>query len=206
MSRSLLLIFLLLTLVGCDDSNVSAPGAAGSGSATGKPAPRSKLPTKIEPFKPLLTEGDAAEVDAMTTTSSGLMFKVVKNGSGEMPPMGAQILVHQTVWIIRDGRLSRRIIDSRAELKPDRMLLAKNTPSASVIGAQRHPLAPRPPQPVGLNAWLEALQDMRPGERRWIIAPSQLAWGPLGYPEGGVDPDTNIAVDIELVSFRPPAP
>lgn len=206
MPRSLLLIFPLLTLVACGDSNDAGSSPSAPDAAKDELATLSKLPAKIEEFQPLLKEGDAAKVDDMTTTTSGMKFKVVQDGSGEMPPLGAVIRVHHTGWTIRDGRLGRQITDSRASLEPDRMLLAESMPSASATSGHRNPFAARPPRAVHLQAWLEILQDMRPGERRWVIAPSKLAWGSLGYLQGGVDPDTNIAFDIELVSFRPPAP
>ena len=213
MPRSLLLVLPLVTLIACSDSSGlnPAPGeTSNAGGAAGASAPatrRGQLPEKIEELQPLFAPGDLAQVDDMTTTPSGLRFRIVRSGGGdELPPEGAVVLVHHSGWVVDGGRLGRQISDSRAGRTPERMLLAASTRITNVTAGYRNPLEPRPPRPVHLQAWIETLRDMRPGERRWIVAPSELAWGSLGYPPTDVAPDTDVAFDIELVSFEPPRP
>ena len=54
-----------------------------------------------------------------------------------------------------------------------------------------------------LEGWIEALSDMKKGERRWLIVPSALAYAGTGYSDL-IPADTDLVVDLQLVDFTVP--
>jgi hypothetical protein len=160
----------------------------------------------LDKFAPLRGEGDPAELPAMATTPTGLRYAVLQPGTGERPPAGSQVRVHYTGWILLKDRLGRVIADSRASRKPETFLLAAAPSDSDGPSSKGWTLEKRSPRPVHLAGWLEALSDMRVGERRWLIVPSALAYGSLGF--GDIIPiiprDTDLAFDVELDGFTPP--
>jgi peptidylprolyl isomerase len=108
-----------------------------------------------------------------TKTDSGLMYTVVKEGSGDKPASGTMISAHYTGTFL-DGRE----FDSSDPGKPIRF-------------------------PVGtgrvIEGWDEALLDMKKGEKRILIVPPDLAYG--NKQRGPVPPNSTLVFEVELVDF-----
>lgn len=109
------------------------------------------------------------------TTSSGLMYVVKKAGDGKKPKQGTKIKVHYT------GSLTNgQVFDSSRE---------RNEPFEFQVG-------------IGevIPGWDEGLLDMSKGERRILIIPSHLGYGPRGIP-GAIPPSATLIFDVELLDF-----
>jgi cyclophilin family peptidyl-prolyl cis-trans isomerase len=109
------------------------------------------------------------------TTASGLQYVVLQEGSGPKPSRGTHIKAHYTGKFL-DGKV---FDSSRRRGKP----LTFNVGVGRVI-----------------KGWDEALLDMRKGEKRLLVIPSQLAYGDRGYPPV-IPPKATLVFEVELVDF-----
>lgn len=109
----------------------------------------------------------------LTTTKSGLMYKVLEKGSGGSPTPGATVSVNYTGMLL-DGRVfdSTQARGSPAVLRSDRVI----------------------------KGWTEALLAMKRGERRTLVIPPELAYGEAGYP-GVIPPNAFLVFDVQLIDF-----
>jgi FKBP-type peptidyl-prolyl cis-trans isomerase len=135
----------------------------------------------------------------MTSLPSGLQFAVVKQGTGSPPPAGSTVKVHLTGWVTgAAGKPPAQFFDTRARGTPQEYTLTRD-PLAGL--SQQSSIGTKPPLIEGLAL---ALLDMKPGETRKLIVPSNLAYGDRGYPPL-VQARSDLSFDVELVSFTPPA-
>ena len=106
---------------------------------------------------------------------SGLLWTVERRGSGLRPTRSDAVLATYTARL-PDGT----VVDASPEGAPARL------PLRSVV-----------------DGLAEALQDMRPGERRTLTVPPALAYGAGGVPGPGgtfrVPPDAVLVFDVTLV-------
>jgi FKBP-type peptidyl-prolyl cis-trans isomerase len=194
MQRTIFIAFsTALLLSGCEPEGKPAPGvtpappapanpsstAPGSAASASREAPK----TGAVPAAGLSPATAAAGVGAAKTasavkTASGLEYTVLKEGAGASPALGSTVKVHVTGWL-PDGKT---FMDTRATGVPKQYKLD----SLEMI-----------------SGWVEALQNMRTGEKRRLHVPSGLAFGVRGFPEV-VPPRTDVDFEIELVSFTPP--
>jgi len=109
-------------------------------------------------------------------TSSGLRFIVRAPGAGEPPSVGAEVTVNY------EGRLlaGERKFDSSYD---------RHEPFRFRVGTG-----------AVIKGWDEAVATMRPGEKRTLIVPWWLAYGPSG--RGPIPPRATLVFDVELVSAR----
>jgi len=108
----------------------------------------------------------------LTTTTTGLMFQVMKAGSGAKPAQGAEVTVNY-VGKFLDGK----VFDSSAQ----------GSPAKFKIGQV-------------IEGWNEALRDMKKGEKRLLVIPPELAYGERGYP-GAIPPNSYLVFEVELLGF-----
>jgi peptidylprolyl isomerase len=110
-----------------------------------------------------------------TTTASGLMYQVVKEGDGEVKPQpGTTVKAHYTGTLL-DGRK----FDSSRD---------RGEPISFPVGAGRV-----------IKGWDEALLDMKKGEKRTLIIPPDLAYGSRGV--GPIPPNSTLVFEVELLDF-----
>ncbi len=115
-----------------------------------------------------------------TTTDSGLMFVILKEGTGPVPQPTDRVEVHYTGWL-RDGTK----FDSSRDPKPK---FPEGRPfTFSLTGGV-------------IQGWLEGVALMKVGEQRRLIIPSDLAYGPRG--RSGIPPDATLTFDIELLAIK----
>ncbi len=119
----------------------------------------------------LQKENDGKEV---VTSDSGLKYIVLTPGEGGSPKKGAKIKAHYTGKFV-DGR----VFDSSVQ---------RGTPIEFSVGVKQV-----------IQGWDEALGSMKKGEKRVLIIPSDLAYGPSG--RGPIPPNTPLVFEVELVDF-----
>ena len=109
------------------------------------------------------------------TTDSGLMYEVIQEGSGtEKPSTGDNVSAHYT-GMFMDGRKFDSSVD-------------RGQPIQFPVGTGRV-----------IKGWDEALLDMKKGEKRILIIPPDLAYGPRG--RGPIPPNSTLIFEVELVDF-----
>jgi len=124
----------------------------------------------------------AAFPDTLLSTTA-MRFKILQPGSGTKPIAGNEVRFFYRARLLDGSELA----DVRAPAEPAVLTLLKNgTPSGL-------------PAPVrGLDI---ALMEMHPGERRLVILPSRLAFGPEGSPPQ-IPPRAPIVLELELLETR----
>jgi peptidyl-prolyl cis-trans isomerase A (cyclophilin A) len=110
----------------------------------------------------------------LTTTKSGLMYEVLKNGSGGSPGATA------TASITYKGMLLGGKV------------FADSSASGAAVMVQLDKLS--------IKGWTEALLAMKRGEKRRLVVPPELAFGSRGY-SNVVPPDAFVVFELELVDF-----
>lgn len=106
---------------------------------------------------------------------SGLMYVVMKDGSGDKTPVkGTTVSAHYTGKLL-DG--------TKFDSSYDR-----GQPISFVVGAGQV-----------IKGWDEAFLDMKKGEKRVLIIPANLGYGTSG--RGPIPPNTTMVFDVELVDF-----
>jgi FKBP-type peptidyl-prolyl cis-trans isomerase len=114
-----------------------------------------------------------AAAPGATKTASGLIKRVVKEGSGAQPAATDTVKVHYH-GTLRDGT----VFDSSVERgEPAEFPLNRVIP-----------------------CWTEAVQTMKVGEKAHITCPSEIAYGDRGFPpkiKGGA----TLAFDVELLEI-----
>lgn len=110
----------------------------------------------------------------MERSASGLMWVILKEGSGDSPKPTSRVTVHYTGWLT-DGKKFDSSVD-RGE-----------------------------PTAFGLNqvirGWTEGVGMMKAGEKRKLLIPPDLGYGPRGTPGGPIPPNAWLIFDVELLSF-----
>lgn len=110
-----------------------------------------------------------------TTTPSGLRYVVTEEGSGEKTPSkGATVKAHYTGKLL-DG--------TKFDSSYDR-----GQPIEFPVGSGRV-----------IKGWDEAFLSMKKGEKRVLIIPPELGYGPAG--RGPIPPNATMVFDVELVDF-----
>jgi FKBP-type peptidyl-prolyl cis-trans isomerase len=111
----------------------------------------------------------------LTTTQSGLMYQVMKKGSGASPSATATVTLNYKGMLL------------------DGTVFADTTKPG---GAQQVAL-----NTIALKGWVEALLTMKKGETRRLVIPPELAFGSHGYPNL-VPGDAWTVFEMELVDFK----
>jgi FKBP-type peptidyl-prolyl cis-trans isomerase len=107
-----------------------------------------------------------------TRTKDGIIYADIKVGTGETPRHGDKVTVHYTGWLV-DG--------TKFDSSYDR-----GKPSEFAVDQV-------------IKGWTEMLLTMKPGGKRKVIIPPDLAYGDQGSP-GGIPPKATLVFEIELIS------
>jgi FKBP-type peptidyl-prolyl cis-trans isomerase FkpA len=121
----------------------------------------------------------AAKEPGAEKLPSGLVYKQIKEGTGESPKATDRVKVHYH-GTLRDGH----VFDSSVERKEPATF-----PLNGVI-----------------PCWTEGVQKMKVGGKAKLTCPSEIAYGDQGRP--GIPPGAPLTFEVELLSIEaaPPAP
>jgi peptidylprolyl isomerase len=124
---------------------------------------------------PAAPAGKTADTSGkMQTLPSGLKYTDIKVGTGESPKPGQTVVVHYT-GTLQDG--------TKFDSSRDR-----NEPFDFVLGG--HHVIP---------GWEEGVATMKPGGKRKLVIPPDLAYGAAGTPDGKILPNATLNFEIELL-------
>lgn len=112
----------------------------------------------------------------VTTTASGLQYKVINAGTGPKPTADSTVKTHYHGTLI-DGTVFDSSV-TRGE--------PVEFPVKGVI-----------------PGWTEALQLMPVGSKWQLVIPSDLAYGPNGTPDGTIAPNSTLIFEVELLAILP---
>jgi len=118
-----------------------------------------------------------AKAEGVTTTESGLQYKVITAGEGAMPAASDAVEVHYAGTLI-DGT------------EFDSSYQRGQTVSFPVGGV--------------IPGWTEALQLMTVGSTWQLAIPSELAYGPGGTGGGPIGPNATLLFKVELIAIKAP--
>ncbi len=110
------------------------------------------------------------------TTDSGLLYVVLKTGTGEQVKPGALVKVHYTGFL-EDGKKFDSSLD-------------RGTPFQFKVGKKEV-----------IKGWDVGITGMKKSEKRRLIIPYPMAYGESGYP-GVIPPKATLIFDVELVDFQ----
>jgi FKBP-type peptidyl-prolyl cis-trans isomerase len=106
-------------------------------------------------------------------TNTGIRYIIEKEGVGDPPNPGDMVSVLYTGTFLT-GKMFDRDVDPA------------------------HPFTFRLGRGLVIEGWDQVLQLMKPGEKRLVIIPSELAYGTLGRVPG-IPRDTVLVFDLELL-------
>ena len=113
------------------------------------------------------------KADGVKTTSSGLQYKVIREGKGKKPKITDEVVVHY-----RGTFVNGKVFDSSYK---------RGKPTTFTLGNV-------------IKGWQEALKLMRKGSKLKVFIPPDLAYGLRGRPN--IAPNEALIFDIELIDFR----
>jgi len=116
--------------------------------------------------------------EGVKTLPSGLQYKVISQGDGDMPKATDMVSVNY-----RGTLLDGKEFDSSYK---------RNQPANFSLNQV-------------IKGWTEALQMMKTGSKWQLFVPSDLAYGEAGRGRE-IDPNSTLIFDVELLSILPPPP
>jgi len=109
-------------------------------------------------------------------TNTGIRYVIEREGAG-MPPKPGDM-----VGVLYEGRLLRGGVFDQNHDKD-------------------HPLTFRLGRGVVIEGWDQVIQFIKPGEKRLVIIPPELAYGTRGQPPH-IPRDATLVFEIELISVK----
>lgn len=159
---------------GCGDKSTGAPDAAATTPATSAPT-RVPGASKDSVWTPDQLEFLRKKFGELQTSATGLKFTVLQPGQGEPPPRGKKVSVHY------EGRfLDDQVFDSsRKRGKPIQFRVGTNDM---------------------IKGFDEGVAQMRKGEKRLLVIPYWLGYGPRYH--GPIPPSSTLVFEVELLGWE----
>lgn len=127
--------------------------------------------------KSVINIGDTLDLKSFTTDKHGIQHKVITQGTGSQARAGETATVHYTGWLL-DGKNK---IGTKFDSSKDRNQRFK-------FGIGKGQV---------IRGWDISVADMKVGEKRHIILPSDYAYGPHGTGRV-IPPNATLIFEIEL--------
>lgn len=161
-------------------SVISVALLAGCGEPVGSPAPEAAV-AAVRKFP--WPDGDLQKVESLfgstIETSTGLRWQPITPGTGDAHPLhGNTVTVHY-----RGTFLDGKVFDESYK---------RNEPIRFPVGMGRV-----------IKGWDEAVPMMTRGEKRRLVVPYWLAYGPSGAG-GAIPPKATLIFEVELVGWDSP--
>lgn len=131
---------------------------------------------KIKEVAPIKT-GDNLNLSEFIKTPSGVMYKIVKQGSGEKALQGETVVVNYSGFLLVDGKKVGSKFDSSFD---------RNMPFSFKLGARQV-----------ITGWEISLADMKVGETRIVIIPSKHGYGSRSTAK--IPADSSLIFEITLI-------
>ncbi len=113
----------------------------------------------------------------MITTASGLQYEDTQPGSGAEAKSGADVAVHYTGWLYKDGVKGAKFDSSKDRGQPFEFELDGG---------------------MVIRGWDEGVQGMKVGGRRVLVIPPELGYGARGAG-GVIPPNATLMFEVELL-------
>lgn len=117
-----------------------------------------------------------AQQEGVVTTGSGLQYKVIKEGTGEMPTLKDIVIVHYSGKLIDGTEFDSSYKRGRPAVFPVNKVI---------------------------SGWTEALLKMKVGSLWQLYIPPELAYGSQGAASI-IGPNSTLIFDVELLAIRHP--
>ena len=112
------------------------------------------------------------------TLPGGLKYAVLKRGKGKVAGHGV-VRVHYTGWLRSNGKKFDSSLD-------------RGEPIQFELGHGQV-----------IKGWDQGVKGMKEGERRQLVIPPALGYGPGGTPDGTIPPNATLVFEVELVKVLP---
>ena len=167
-----LLLSLSFMLVSCSSSSNTASSAEKSTAPASAPAPTQSSAPPSQSDQREFVEKAAAEQGAIKT-ASGMIYKVIKPGTGESPKATDMVTVNYR------GTLTNGIEFDSSYTRGEPI----SFPLTRVIAC-----------------WTEGLQKMKVGGKSQLICPANIAYGEGGRPPV-IPPNSTLVFEVELLKI-----
>lgn len=131
---------------------------------------------KVTKIKPLKT-GEKLHLSEFTKRPDGIMYKIIKKGSGAKACPGEKVTVHYTGYFLEQGTKVGKKFDSSVD---------RDTPFSFKLGVGQV-----------IKGWDIMVAEMEIGESVIVILPSNFAYGFRGTP--GIPGDSTLIFEITVL-------
>ena len=122
-------------------------------------------------------QGEQKVEEKTITTSSGLQYVVLKEGTGAAAKAGDKVKVHYTGWLT-DGKKFDSSVD-------------RGKPFEFTLGQKKV-----------IKGWEEGVALMKVGSKHKLIIPADLGYGERGAGGGLIPPNATLVFEVELLGVN----
>ncbi|MBV8661403.1 MAG: FKBP-type peptidyl-prolyl cis-trans isomerase [Candidatus Dependentiae bacterium] len=136
-----------------------------------------------------LKTGDVLNLSEFTGTNSGIIYKIVKKGTGEKPVQGENLVVHYSGYLTGSDLINKKDLKKNKTVTVTKKFdssLDRNMPFNFKLGARQV-----------ITGWEISLADMKIGETRIVILPAHLAYGNRATSQ--IPADSPLIFEITLI-------